>query len=274
MKTVGFIGYGQMNSMLTEGFLQADVLKPEQVVIATRTLEKALLLKDQYPGVRVSTNNREVAKVADIIIIGVRPLEVAGVVREICDIRSDEIHIVSIAACITTDDISRLYPGAVTRILPSICSSVGEGISLCYHHLTVNQEQAIFVQDLFSSVSTVKLVDETLFEAVGDLTSCGPALLSKIFIEFAQAGSRHSSLTVQECLEMVVSTAFGTTLMLQERTELKDLISMVATPGGITEEGVKILEEDLPPVFNRVFETTLAKYDLVKSRAVEDYLKP
>jgi len=274
MKTVGFIGYGQMNSMLAEGFLQADALEPEQVVIATRTIEKALSLKDQYPGVRVSTNNREVAKVADIIIIGVRPLEVARVLREISDIRGDEIHIVSIAACITTEVISRLHPGAVTRILPSICSSVGEGISLCYHHLTVNQEQAIFVQDLLSSVSTVKLVDETLFEAVGDLTSCGPALLSKIFIEFAQVGSRHCSLTAQECLEMVVSTAFGTTLMLQEGTDPKDLISMVATPGGITEEGVKNLEEDLPPVFNRVFETTLAKYNLIKSRDDQDYQKP
>ncbi|WP_319578415.1 pyrroline-5-carboxylate reductase dimerization domain-containing protein [uncultured Methanospirillum sp.] len=269
MKTIGFIGYGQMNRMLVEGFLQAYALDPKQVIISTRTRDNVTSLIERYPDIILAEDNREVAKVADLLIIGVKPLEVAGVLKEISGIRGEENHIISIAACVSTDLISHFHPGKITRILPSVCSTVGEGISLCYHHPSVDPESATFVEELFSSISTVKKVDEGLFEPAGDLMSCAPALLSRMFLEFASAGSRHSSLTIDECLEMVVSTVFGTALMLQDGVSPEDLITRVATPGGITEEGVKILEKDLPAVFDRLFETTLSKYDLVKKRVAD-----
>ncbi len=269
MKKIGFIGYGQMNRMLVEGFLQTSAVNPEDIIISTRTREKVDPLLERYPDVRVFKGNPEVAEVADLIIIGVKPLEVTGVLREISDIRNDKIHIVSLAACVGTDLIARFHPGKITRILPSICSTIGEGISLCYHHESVDPESARYVEDLFSTISTVKPIDETLFEPAGDLMSCAPALLSRIFLEFALAGSRHCSLSPEECLDMVVTTAFGTALMLQEGADPEDLIRQVATPGGITEEGVKIFERDLPAVFDKLFETTLAKYDLVKEKIAE-----
>ena len=261
---IGFIGFGQMNQMLAKGFLDAGALNPEQIVIATRSPEKVASLIQEYPKVRLVPGNDDLAELVDLIIIGVRPLDLLGVLREIHDIRGNEIHIVSIAACVQTDLISRIYHGQITRILPSICSTVGEGISLCYHHPSVGQREADYVEELFSSISTVKVVSEDLFEPAGDLMSCAPAILSQLFIEYAHAGSRHSSLSLEECFEMVVATAFGTALMLQDGISPEVLISRVATPGGITEEGVKIISQDLPMVFDRLFDTTLAKYDLVK----------
>jgi len=38
----------------------------------------------------------------------------------------------------------------------------------------------------------------------------------------------------------------------------------VTTKGGITEEGVKVLNRHLPAVFDEVFEKTLAKHATVK----------
>lgn len=269
MNSIGFIGYGQMNNMLVEGFLETSARNPEDIIISTRTREKVNPLLERYPQIRIATSNTEVAESADLIIIGVKPLEVTRILKEISGIRGEEIHIISLAACVSTDLIAQIHPGKITRILPSVCSTVGEGISLCYHHNRVDPDSARNIEDLFAAISTVKLVREDLFEPAGDLMSCAPALLSRIFLEFALAGTRHSTLTLNECLEMVVSTAFGTALMLQEGIGPEDLIHRVATPGGITEEGVKILERDLPVVFDRLFETTLAKYDLVKSRVAE-----
>ncbi|PWR74684.1 pyrroline-5-carboxylate reductase dimerization domain-containing protein [Methanospirillum lacunae] len=271
MKSIGFIGYGQMNCMLVEGFLQTSALNPEDIIISTRTREKVNPLLERYPEIRIATCNSEVAEVADLIIIGVKPLEVTGILKEISGVRDNEIHIISLAACVSTDLLAQIHPGKITRILPSVCSTVGEGISLCYHHHRVTPDCARYVEELFTAISTVKLVKEELFEPAGDMMSCAPAFLSRFFLEFALAGSRHSTLTLNECLEMVVSTAFGTALMLQEGMEPEDLIRRVATPGGITEEGVKILERDLPAVFDRLFETTLSKYDLVKTRVSETF---
>jgi len=269
MKTIGFIGYGQMNRMLVEGFLQAGALDPGQIIISNRTRDKVTPLIERYPEVILAQNNLEAARGSDLIIIGVKPLETVSVLKEIGCITGEEKHIISIAACISTDLIAKFHHGKITRILPSVCSTVGEGISLCYHHSSVDTDSARYIEELFSSISTVKAVDEDQFEPAGDLMSCAPALLSRIFLEFASAGSRHSSLTIDECLEMVISTVFGTALMLQDGVSPEDLITRVATPGGITEEGVKILERDMPAVFDKLFETTLSKYDLVKERVAD-----
>ena len=269
MKTIGFIGFGKMNQMLAEGFLRTGTLTPGEVVISTKTREKASELITSFPGVRLLNDNRDLAETADVIIIGVRPLDVPGVLQEIRDTRSGDVHIISIAACVGIEQIARIHPGRITRILPSICSTVGEGISLCCHHPAVSQEEAVFVEELFSSVSQVMVIEEELFEPVGDLTSCGPALITRMLTELAGAGVRSSGLSAEVCLEMVIRTAFGTALMLTEGMNPEELIRRVATPGGITEEGVKILEKDLAPVLDRLFDTTLAKYKQVRRKIAE-----
>ncbi|PKL59977.1 MAG: pyrroline-5-carboxylate reductase [Methanomicrobiales archaeon HGW-Methanomicrobiales-4] len=266
MRTIGFIGYGKMNQMLAMGFLRTGVLQQNQIAISTRTWEKVSNLTDSFPDIRLIKDNRDLAEVADIIFIGVRPLEVLPVLDEIHDVRDGDVHIVSLAACVKADLMASVHPGRISRVLPSICSTVNEGISLIYHHPAVQLEEAAYVQELLSSLSRVIRIDEELFEPAGDLMSCGPALITRILMEFAAAGSRHSTLSQDACLEMVTETAFGTIRLLQEGVHPEDLISRVATPGGITEEGVKILEQDLPQVFDRLFDTTLAKYELVRGR--------
>lgn len=263
MRTFGFIGYGRMNQMLIEGFIEAGVLKEAQIIVSNRTIEKFADISDKYPGIRHTAINHELIEVADVIIIGVRPLDVPTIVQEINSVRNDA-HIVSIAACVRIGQMASMYPGPVSRVLPSICSTVGEGITLVCHHEQVKPENIEEITELFSSISTVIELEEELFEPAGDLTSCGPALLAQMFLELAKAGARHSSLSVETCLEMVISTSFGTALMLQEGLHPSELIGKVATPGGITEEGVKILQADLPQVCDRIFTTTLEKYDRLR----------
>lgn len=264
MKTVGFIGFGKMNQMLARGFLDTGILDPGQVVISTRTREKTTDLIAAFPGVRLLGSNRELAGAADLIIIGVRPLDVPGILTGIRDVKEGDVHIISIAGCVRIEEMIRIHPGRISRLFPSLCSTVGEGISLCCHHDAVNPDEARFVEELFSSISRVMVIEEELFEPAGDMMSCGPALITKMLMEFADAGARHSTLDLEICRQMVLATAFGTALMLQEGMQAEDLISRVATPGGITEEGVKILERGLPPIFDLLFDTTLAKHEKIR----------
>lgn len=266
MRTIGFIGYGQMNRMLIEGFLDTGILDEKQIIVSNRTTGKTAHLPAWYPAIRLTTDNRELAADADCIIIGVRPLDVPAVLREISAV-TRTAHVLSLAACVRIGTMAAIYPGPITRILPTVCSTVGEGVSLICHHDRVSSAEAEEVTTLFSSISTVRIMAEDLFEAAGDLTSCGPALLTRMFMELAQAGTRHSTLSEKECLDMIVSTAFGTALMLKEGVAAEDLIRRVATPGGITEEGVKIIAADLPDICDRIFSTTLGKYEQLRKLA-------
>jgi len=61
-------------------------------------------------------------------------------------------------------------------------------------------------------------------------------------------------------------TLIGTAKLLDHDTGFDELIGRVATRGGITEEGVKVLRARLPAVFNDLFEVTLAKLKRVKKQ--------
>ncbi len=65
---------------------------------------------------------------------------------------------------------------------------------------------------------------------------------------------------------MVLITYLGTARLLQEKKRgLDELIARVATKGGITEEGLNILDEHLLFVFDELLEATLNKHQMVKS---------
>ncbi|GAB6275056.1 MAG: hypothetical protein STSR0004_19210 [Peptococcaceae bacterium] len=69
---------------------------------------------------------------------------------------------------------------------------------------------------------------------------------------------------------MVINTLYGTAKLLYEKSmKFDDVVTRVATKGGITQEGVKVLEDKLPEIFNEVFKVTLAKHEMIKNTIQE-----
>ena len=265
MNRVGFIGYGSMGSMLVNGFLKAEVIAPEEMVISTRSITKLEAITDQWKGITVSSDNRSVARESDLLFLCVKPLDVLPVLQEIVFDLKISTHLVSIAACVTINDIENQFPGPVTKIIPSLTSEVKEGTSLLCHNAEVSDDKKERLENLLGAISKVVLIKETDFEAAADLTSCAPGLFAAIFENFVQAGLRHSEIPPDVAHQMVVSTLFGTAkLMAKKGIGFSDMVHRVATKGGITEEGVKVLNTHLPSVFDEVFLKTLSKYDSVK----------
>lgn len=54
---------------------------------------------------------------------------------------------------------------------------------------------------------------------------------------------------------------------------LGNVIERVATKGGITQEGTKVIEEKFPPVAAEIFEKTLAKRKVTTEKAIEIFGK-
>ena len=47
---------------------------------------------------------------------------------------------------------------------------------------------------------------------------------------------------------------------------MQDLITSVATKGGITEAGVKVIQRDAPEMFDQLFQATEARHELVRKK--------
>lgn len=269
MDKVGFIGYGSMGRMLVKGFVKSGALDPERMLICTRTEARLAGLPE---GVKTTGSNEELAQRCTHLFICVKPLEVKGVLDQIAQFFPQDAHLISIAACVTIGDLENVFPGKITKVIPSLTSEVGSGVSLICHNGQVGKQDAEYINNLFASISRVQSIREENFEVAADLTSCAPGLIAAIFQEFAAAGTRHSSLTPEEAEAMVVSTLDGTAKLLADKQlGFTETICRVATKGGITEEGVKVLRGGLPAVFDEVFSRTLDKHETVKARVREQF---
>jgi pyrroline-5-carboxylate reductase len=73
--------------------------------------------------------------------------------------------------------------------------------------------------------------------------SCGPAFLALVVEALASAGARHG-LPEHEATALVVETMAGSAAYLEHNSlDTEELKRRVATPGGLTEKGLKVLEE-------------------------------
>lgn len=267
MKKCGFIGYGSMGSMLVNGFLASGTVTPDQIGISNRTMTKIESLRLQWADITITSDNRNVARESDLLFVCVKPLDFSTVLHEIRSNLTELTHLVSIAACVTISDIESQFSGPITKVIPSLTSEVKEGISLICHNSKVSDDRKKILENLLGTVSKVVQVKETDFEAAADLTSCAPGMIAAIFDNFVHAGIRHSDIPPEVAHQMVVSTLFGTAKLLTERgIDFSEMIRRVATKGGITEEGVKVLNHHLPGVFDEVFSKTMSKHDLVKEK--------
>jgi pyrroline-5-carboxylate reductase len=127
---------------------------------------------------------------------------------------------------------------------------------------------------MFARVGLVQIVKEDQLEVAADLTSCAPAFLADIVERFAEAGSRHSDLNAETTRRLVVETLLGTALTLSSGAfSFDEMKSRVATKGGITEQGLAVLDQEMPRVFDQVLEATRSKHETVKAALTGQFKK-
>jgi pyrroline-5-carboxylate reductase len=262
MIQIGFIGYGSMGSMLLQGFIKSGVITPEEIIISTRTKSKLEDIKNKYPGINTANNNSDAAKNAKYIFVCVEPLTVKEVLAEIKDSLSSESVIISIAGTVSIKNIVDLTRTKVVKLIPSLTSEVSEGISLVCYNEQITDEEATYIEALLNGISRVKRIKEDDFGLATELTSCAPGFFAAILDEFVQSALRQNSALSQKDIEdMVIQTFYGTAKVLTEQhMSFSEMVRRVATKGGITEEGVKVFNAELPETFDKMFEVTLNKH--------------
>ena len=70
---IGFIGLGNMAGAMIGGILGKGLYTKEQIVGSAKTEETAAKIKEKY-GIETYTDNTQVAKQADVIVLAVKPI--------------------------------------------------------------------------------------------------------------------------------------------------------------------------------------------------------
>lgn len=255
MKTIGFIGGGNMAQALIEGILKANLFSPDRVWVSDVRSERLAELRQKY-GVGTSRDNTEVVRKVEIVVLSVKPQMMAPVLEGIAaSVRKDAV-VISIAAGITTESIKKkLGDVQVIRVMPNTPALVGAGASGIYAG-GVSPESAEAAVKIFSSVGKAVIIDrEELIDTVTAVSGSGPAYFFLLMEEMIRAGVEQG-LNEKAVIELVLQTAKGAALLAEAAqmsgegpTELRE---KVTSPGGTTEAAINVFQ-------TRGFETIVSK---------------
>ena len=260
---IAFLGLGSMNGAILHGLQQAGI-RSQNLCATCNSAESARSAADKY-GITVYSSaedaaaNAKAVQNADVIIVGVKPAQVTGVLESIKSELGPKTIVVSVAAAVTVDQMeAALNPEQpVVRTMPNTPTQVGAGvIGLCPGNKT-SPEQLATVKDLLDQAAHTVVVDETKMDALTGVSGSGPAYIFHFAETLIEAGVK-AGLDQATAHELAIGTIAGAAKMLQqENADPAALRVAVTSPNGTTEAALR----KLIPLGGLVEEAVLAARD-------------
>lgn len=241
---VGFIGSGNMGSVLIRGIISSHLIDPKQI-IAFDTHTKKLKELQQKNHIEKANSEQEVAEKADIVFLAVKPGVMKEVLEKIKEKVTSSTIIVSIAAGITLSFIENILgkDHKIVRVMPNIPTLVNEGMSAITANAATDPKERAEVATFFAQLGQVEEVPESLIHAVIGASGSSPAFIFML-IEAMADGAVLAGMPREKAYKFAAQATLGAAKMVLEvGKHPADLKDMVCSPAGTTIEGVKILEE-------------------------------
>lgn len=242
---ITIIGSGKMGEALARGILQAEFVRAEQLIVTDVIATQANALAAALGALALRDNQAAVAG-AELVIIAVKPKDVAPLCREIAATLPAECIVLSIAAGITLAQLAAALGRSdlsLVRAMPNTACLVGAGaigVSFASH---VPDKAREVIRRLLATIGMVEELPESLLNAVTGLSGSGPAYVA-MFLEALADGGVLMGLPRAQAQRLAAQTVLGTAqLVLQTQQHPAQVKDAVSSPGGTTIAGVAALEE-------------------------------
>ena len=263
-KKIGVVGGGKMGGALIEGMISRGMVGAAALTVADKDERRLGELAKAY-GVNVTADNREAVRDADLVILSVKPQNMADVLSGLAGEAAPAALFISIAAGIATVFIEeRLGKGVrVVRVMPNLPALIGEGAAALAPGAFATKEDLELARQIFTAVGIAVEVEESLMDAVTGLSGSGPGYAFLIIEALMDAGVR-MGLTGDVALKLSAQSLLGAArLCLRGEKHPAELRDMVTSPGGTTLAGLKVLEE------GRLRATLIAAVEAATRRSAE-----
>lgn len=265
---VGIIGFGSMGKMLAEKFSASGLLDRESLLLSSRSPEK---LKEAKKWATICKSNTELAASSDIVFLCLRPFDLKGVLEEVRDSLKEDALLVSLNGSVSFTNLEKSLAGSARRIakvIPSVTAEVDRSQTLVCYNDNVTTEDKGNLKRLLSCLGDIIELPENEMGMGSELVSCMPGFIASIFDVLVRSAEEHTEIPHDQVVRMVLQTMIATgELMLKKDMSFEDVVTRVATPGGITEEGTKVVYENFPETARVLFEKTLQKRKMTAEKA-------
>ena len=251
----GVIGCGSMGKMLLRQF--SALYAADDLLASNRSAEKLQAVSDICT---VCESNRSLAEQADIIFLCVRPADLPAVLTEIKDAVLPDALLVSLNGSVTFEAIAGILPHKTAKAIPSVTAEIGRSQTLVCYNEAVTEADRQKLEALLRCMGSVTVLPEHELGMGSELVSCMPGFLASVFDVICREAETHTAIPAEQITDMLLQTVASTAaLMTETGMDFQEVVTRVATKGGITEAGTAVIYGQFPETAAELFRRTLAK---------------
>jgi pyrroline-5-carboxylate reductase len=239
-----FIGGGNMGEAMISSLLAKGVVTPVDIYVGDVSRERRDHLKQRF-NVSVTDNIGDAVSGKDIIVLAVKPQNMAEVLGNLKSRLIPEQLVISIAAGVKVSTLSEgLGHNKIVRVMPNTPAQAGYGMSGWIATPQVTSEQRERVKDILGAMGKeICFDDEKYLDMVTAVSGSGPAyffLMAEAMVEAALA----LGLPRDEAELLVSQTMLGAARLVEQSGKSPAVLRQnVTSRGGTTESALKVLDE-------------------------------
>lgn len=241
--TVGFLGGGHMGRALVAA-LRRQGHPPAQIAVGEPGAAARDALERDF-GVRTTDDNLAVVEAADILVLAVKPQDMAAVLLPLqSPLARRRPLVVSIAAGLTVAQLRELCGTALpmVRAMPNRPALLGLGASGLYAPPDLPDAARAKAEAVLGAAGMVAWIEiETLMDAVTAVSGSGPAYFFRLAEALADAG-RIQGLPAEVASRLAAATLAGAGAMAAADPDLAKLRAAVTSRGGTTAAALATFE--------------------------------
>ncbi len=241
---IAFIGGGNMGEAMLSAILDKKICSPQDIVVSDVDESRRQYLRRKY-NLGVTGDNRLAVSRAQVVVLAIKPQNLAGVMAELSGQLSPTQLVLSIIAGKSINALcTGLNHNFVIRAMPNTPAQIGEGISVWTANAGVSKQQREWASSILGTIGKeIYVDDEKYIDMATAVSGSGPAYFF-LFVEVLVEAAVHIGLPHDVAQELVLQTMLGSGQLIQRSgKDVAELRRMVTSPGGTTAEALLELEK-------------------------------
>jgi pyrroline-5-carboxylate reductase len=256
---LGIIGCGNMGTAVLRGMLKSKIFPASQIYLNDLKLNKVRGICRRYK-TRLA-DNLTIAKHCQVIILAVKPKDLAQVLEEIRPSAHKQIFI-SLCAGISTRFIEKKIGAkvCVIRSMPNLAAKIQQAVTAICPGRFAKRKDLILAEKIFSSLGSVVIVKEKWMNAVTALSASGLAYFF-FLMETLLAEAKKQGIEKKIAQDLIFKTALGSALLVCLTRENPELLRQAVTSnGGTTEAAFKVFaQRNLAAILHTGFKAAIKR---------------
>ena len=245
MKKILLIGCGHMGGALLNSWLIGN----KYSLTVVDPIKYKLLNKKFGHLINVKKNINSLEKIFffNYVIFAVRPVELKNIFHELSNKKfANHTSIISVIAGKKINVFEKNFPNVrnIFRVMPNMPASIGQSMNCIVAKKNVTLSKKRDIIKLFScSGETLMLEDENQIDMATAISGSGPGFIFNL-IDAMEKAAIKLGFTKKTANILVSQTFRGSiNLLLKNKISPKTLVSTIATKGGTTEAGLKVMNK-------------------------------